>query len=270
MNPIDPLQLQRLVDGELDNAETQELLRQAEQMPEQWQEIATGFVENQIWNRAFQANPKSAPTSDSKFDSNLQAAFESETDSQHDLNPELAVNQNSTHGSNQSNFSWWVMAASILAAVSIGYMASQIQNGSVSSVDPVSSGGLAANSNSPDVRNLQSNGPRNGLVNPAQSKITPAKLDAPYHLEVPENSEQFGKLPGGSTTVPLFTISNQAQLDELRKKQQNEPIIPPKILKQLMGSGYQFQQDIKFISGKLGDGRSFVVPVRTIRLLPGQ
>ena len=266
MNPIDPLQLQRLVDGELDNAETQELLRQAEQTPEQWQEIATGFVENQIWNRAFQAKPKPAPTTDSKFDSNLQAAFEPET-TQHDFNP---ANQSSTHRSNQSNFSWWVMAASILAAVSIGYMASQIQNGSVASVNPVSSDGMAANSNLPDVRNLQSNGLRNELVNPVQSKITPAKLDAPYHLEVPENSEQFGKLPSGSTTVPLFTISNQAQLDELRKKQQSEPIIPPKILKQLMGSGYQFQQDIKFISGKLGDGRSFVVPVRTIRLLPGQ
>jgi hypothetical protein len=92
---------------------------------------------------------------------------------------------------------------------------------------------------------------------------------ADYHLEVPQ--EHLGELgsAGPVAPVPLFTVNNVEQLKRLNQ-QRNTPAISPEMLKQLTGSGYQMEQDINYISGRLGDGRSFVVPVRTIRFIPGQ
>ena len=43
------LQLQRLVDGQLDRGQVQQLLAKAQRQPELWQQIALAFVEDQIW-----------------------------------------------------------------------------------------------------------------------------------------------------------------------------------------------------------------------------
>ena len=50
------LQLQRLVDGQLDLKQTQEMLRSAEQEPEFWREMAVAFVEDQIWRNEITAD----------------------------------------------------------------------------------------------------------------------------------------------------------------------------------------------------------------------
>ena len=266
MKPIDPLQLQRLVDGELDIQQVQQLLRDAEQTPEQWQEIATGFVENQIWNRAFQSTSKPEPETNPVLKNELGAVTSSMKQPPHD--------QTSVNRTGNSNFSWWVIAASLLAAVSIGYMASEIQgrnlpsslteNHSVGPIDTAPELEIAKNLDQPNLDQLNLNQP-NDLQGSDQPKMTHAN----YHLEVPENDKQFGQLTNGSTTVPLFTVSNREELNQLRQRR-DKPVIPPHILKRLAGSGYQMKEDVKFISGKLGDGRSFVVPVRTIRFIPGQ
>ncbi|MFK7768671.1 MAG: hypothetical protein AB8B55_15735 [Mariniblastus sp.] len=268
MKPIDPLQLQRLVDGELDNQQIQELLREAETESGQWREIATGFVENQIWNRAFQAkNPSSGDASSSKIIVEPQSK----------TSVRSSLDQHPDHLSGRTAFSWWVVAASLLTAVTIGYMANQIQNRDlpntlVENKSPVpveSHDDLDLKNGLADNLPPRNTAPRNAVPNLDQPKMTPASLQAPYHLEVPQDSQQFGQLANESTTVPLFNISNQEQLDQLRQ-QKREPVIPPRLLKRLQGSGYQMQENVKYISGKLSDGRSFVVPVRTIRVVPGQ
>ena len=50
---LDPLTLQRLIDGELDTQQVQEVLLQAQASPEQWKSIAVGFIENQAWQGTF-------------------------------------------------------------------------------------------------------------------------------------------------------------------------------------------------------------------------
>ncbi len=47
------MQLQRLVDGELDFAEIQQLMQSAESKPELWRQIASAFIENQLWLAQF-------------------------------------------------------------------------------------------------------------------------------------------------------------------------------------------------------------------------
>ncbi len=53
MNPSDSLQIQRLVDGECDEAELRSLLLDAENQPDGWRQIATAFVEDKFWQTQF-------------------------------------------------------------------------------------------------------------------------------------------------------------------------------------------------------------------------
>lgn len=62
---IDPLELQRLVDDQLDAEEQSCLLAWAEQYPENWRSIATAFLEQQQFRRLLRADDSplsSAPT----------------------------------------------------------------------------------------------------------------------------------------------------------------------------------------------------------------
>jgi hypothetical protein len=54
---MDPIQIQRLVDGELSFEETQVVLQSAQASPELWETIAAAFVENQVWQKEFSVDP---------------------------------------------------------------------------------------------------------------------------------------------------------------------------------------------------------------------
>lgn len=250
MKSIDPLQLQRLVDGELDPTEVQQLLTEAKVAPDQWQEIAVGFVENQIWDRAFQSEE---PTSHLPPEHHEDAP--ESVDRKTDPNWEIPSEPKST---GRPNTSRWVMAASLMVAAAMGYMTSQIQNRNIPSTQLAND---STHSDSEMLAKSESQSP--------ESMITPAALEPDCHLEVPQDNQYLGDVAGTPMApVPLFRIQNSEQLKSFRQKQQAS--VPPEIVKQLSGSGYQMQQDIHYISGRLGDGRSFVVPVRTIRFYPGQ
>jgi hypothetical protein len=269
MKPIDPLQLQRLVDGELDFQHVQQLLVEAETTPEQWKEIAVGFVENQTWNQAFQSRgqiPAAQPSVET-----IKRELDSDT-KQLSLSAATAVSPN-----DRSSHSWWVMAASLLAAASIGYLISQIQTRdfSGSSVAQLTTG----SSSHPDDPGSNSDSKSNGgselaanldnqFIQADPSKIT----QADYHLEVPLDEQNSFEVAGQSTSVPLYQVDNAQQLQQLNliARQRHTPAISAEMLKRLTGSGYRMVQEVDYVSGRLEDGRSFVVPVRTIRFAVGQ
>ena len=245
MKSIDPLQVQRLVDSELDDVQVQQMLTDAKETPEHWREIAIGFIENQTWSRAFR-NRDASSEFRGGHDSVVSHAKSSKT-----------------HSSQWSpNYSRLAMATSVMLAATIGYMLSQIQNrslpvSSIENVPPVSSPLLAedASATSQDIRDSFATGPQ--------------LTQADYHLEVPQ--EHLGDLAsaGPVAPVPLFPINNVEQLNQFTN-QTRTPAISPEVLRQFAGSGYQMEQDVNYISGRLGDGRSFVVPIRTIRFRQGQ
>ena len=252
MKPIDPLQLQRLVDGELDDKQVQRILIDAKAEPDHWRDIAVGFVESQTWSRAFM--DEGAENVDPVFASINSAGSMKPADSIE------SVSSKPTDSHHSSSFSWLVMAASLLAAATIGYMVNQIQNRNLPTVP------IADNDNQAITEPLIAD----NSVNNVQPKMTPADYrPADYHLEVPE--EHLGDLvsAGPVPPVPLYTVNNAEQLNQF-SQQRTPPALPPEVLEQLSGSGYQMEQAVSFISGRLDDGRSFVVPVRTIEFVPGQ
>ena len=169
MKPIDPLQLQRLVDGELGDKQVQQILIDAKAEPDQWRDIAVGFVESQTWSRAFKDDVASNADP-------LVVASKS-ADSMEPADRVNSVSSKPTNPHPSSSFSWLVMAASLVAAATIGYMVNQIQNRSLPTVP------IAENDNPAISEPLIAD----NAVNDVQPKMTPADYrPADYHLEVPE------------------------------------------------------------------------------------
>ena len=54
---MDELAIQRLVDGRLSLAQIQQVLRNAEANPLHWQQIATAFLEEQLWQQSLSKEP---------------------------------------------------------------------------------------------------------------------------------------------------------------------------------------------------------------------
>lgn len=254
MKPIKPQQLQRLIDNELDVKQVQQILNEARIAPDHWEQIAVGFVEDQTWSRAF-TNQDSSGKFDSSSVSPVDSTAPASTNFYHQEKTDSSVRRTS--------FSPLVMAASLFLAATIGYMANQIQNRNL----PESS--LAENV--PHAANplLAANSTENTRPENGTHVERPKMTQADYHLEVPP--EHLGELgsAGPVAPIPLFAVNNIEQLRRI-DRQRNKPSISPEMLKRFTVSGYQMEQNVNYISGRLGDGRSFVVPVRTIRFLPGQ
>jgi hypothetical protein len=261
MNPIDPLQLQRLVDGELSAQQVRTVLTEAQLSPEQWEEIAVGFVENQLWNQAFLTQSTDASANGSQSNELKSLAVQV---------AEKTTNQKLNHGINEKvsgSKSWLVMAASLIAAAAIGFMLSQIQQRSLPQNSLAEVETPASSLTVPDTRDLIADNSRgNDLI-----EDTPQITQADYHLEVPP--EKLGELgsAGPVPPVPLISVSNEKDLKNLNLfSQQQAQVVTPEMLKRLTGSGYQLKQDVDLISGRLEDGRAFFVPLRTIRFVSGQ
>lgn len=256
---LDPMTLQRLIDGELDTQQVQEVLSQAQASPDQWKSIAVGFIENQTWEMALS----------SKFAQPSQAAQAA------DPNPSSYTNLNSyaeksepVIGSSSDSSSGalatvkgetrrrsavgWAIAASLLAAAAIGYMANQIQNRNLPGDSIVEN----QTSLDPEISD--------------KPKLTAVGLTPDFHVEMPPEAG-FGRLDEQNSNgrVPVYRVTNADQLEQFQAQRAIESAFPRRIVEQLSSSGYQIEQEIEFVSGQVDD-QSFVVPLRTIRLIPGQ
>ena len=237
---LDPMILQRLVDGELNAEQVQEVLAQARLSPDQWETIAVGFIENQTWQQAVGRNfadpvaPANVINNDAKT-LTTTSIFSS------------IENQNQQRAAVR----WWVIAASLLAAAAIGYMFNQIQNRSL----PGDS--IAGIEPSSDVE----------VTN--KPELTATGFTPDFHVELPADSGLAGGAQNIASRIPIYRVTNQDQFRLLRAQRAIESEFPRQIMEKLSNSGYQIEQEIEFVSGEVDD-QSFVVPIRTIRLIPGQ
>lgn len=249
MDPKDPLTLQRLIDGECHLAEIRALLANAADHPEHWQHIATAFVEDQIWQRQFQSQvctPVIEPAPGEITD----------TDPQSKPIEKLRPLTDWSHSFNR--IQWLAMAACLMLAAMTGYFVGQDRDGAFDS----STEKVAGNSV------LPANPALNTGLTPTP-KFTPASLKADYSLQLVDGQgTPQGSILDGE--IPLYAVNSREQLNQFRQPQEDQFHVSPETLQQLAGQGFQVRQNVDFISGNLKDGRTFVVPVRTINFLSGQ
>jgi len=256
---LDELALQRLVDNELSHDQIRRLLAEVEfgDDPKNWKRIAIAFVENQMFDRAF-SDQELAFTTDEQL-----AAEDASTMVQ-------PLRQESHRAVSASNF-WWAaaLAASLLLALTTVY---QLSNTSSKSDDSLLS-------QSPSTVDPQ---PAVVESKPIRSfdRMTLASYEPDHQLKAEDiNSPSIGK---HSSSIPLYDIGrlNPEQLAHLRgddraaREAMFAQVLPksfsPEIVQQIQQSGGMVDQNLEFISGRLEDGRSYVIPYRTIRFLPGQ
>jgi len=263
---IDPMLLQRLIDGELDNEQVQQILIEASSTPGQWREIAVGFVENQTWTNAFQSDFQRIENSQRSSYASTFVDHANETTNANDEKVSKSKNSETASSKTRSPNPWWVMAASLLVAGAIGFMASEILNRDMPT-NPIAGNQNSSLSDSNDLAIAEKSRTKTDKL----PRMTPATLTPDYHLEVPNDNEHFRDfaLEKSNSQVPIYRVTNQQEMDQLYAKRQLESV-PSEVLLQFSGAGYQMQTEIEFISGKIGDDESFVVPVRTIFFVPGQ
>ena len=108
MSLIEPLTLQRLIDGELEASAMQNLLRDANGNPDMWKEIATAFVEDRVWQNSF-VNGSQSTEEDPLIGIPISGSLENVA----------------REGASNHNNQWkWLfsMAAAVLVATGIGFM----------------------------------------------------------------------------------------------------------------------------------------------------
>ena len=227
----DPIQLQRLIDGELDRDSINRLLQSAESHSEQWRDIALSFVEDQIWKSEF-------------IDSTSEAQA---------MGPEQrnsvggnAMPKSSAHG--KLDFwtvsQWLTLAAMLLVMLASGYYLGQSDD---------SSAGMDIANTVPSI----DPGPNPG----ATQGTSMVNLRPEYHMQLQDPQGAYA-----NTEIPLYDMTTARQMGY----QLQPPELPEQLKRSWTSSGYQLKQNVDYISGRLNDGRRFIVPVRTINLTSGQ
>ena len=237
MQSIEPFQLQRLVDGELEFEEVRKLLQIADSDAHSWRLIASAFVEDKIW----------------------QGEFADQLDStESESNSQTIASMTMTSARSNAPQMWWMsLAASVMLALSVGFLIGQGE---------FSLFGTTSNPNSI----------AGGPVDPSEGTSEPAPLalaqseaqgqdlklnPAVYHMQLEDQQgNQFM-----DSEIPLYPVKQSGDLQRLRPVE-----IPISVRQQARDSGYQIQQNIRYVSGQLKDGRQFVIPIRNYRFSPNQ
>ena len=237
MQSFDPIYLQRLVDGELDRDETRKMLQMAEDNPILWREMASAFAENQLWNTGFQKLELGVDPENTKT-----------------VRPASNGNQH-TH-----RISWFAMAALVMVSLTAGLLIGQYQNSGNMIAEP--------GTNPPQPRTMAK------VETPADSAPSLADNQTPSITSAvnfsPDYQMELQDANGNAvfdTEVPLYelTTANKAGY-----RVDRQPQLPPELVQRVIKRGYWMDQNVNYVSGRLDDGRLFVVPVRTINLVRGQ
>lgn len=282
MDLLNELDLQRLVDNELSHDQVRKLLADIELSgdPSHWKRIALAFTENQLWNVGFLADQAQTdlPLSGEALVSADSAPMN------------LADWQSVEGGSDATNEAvrgrgvgvWWGIAASILLALAtVSMIAGNSGSGNRTAVESTESlelpGSQMASNRIADV----------DPIDPAESinsfdRTTLASFQPDHQLSSSKlgSNVAVDRQPG--RVIPLYDArrlksEHLADLhggDLAAREALFNQVLPrglsPESVKRLQRAGGVIDENIEIISGRLDDGRSYVIPYRTIRFLPGQ
>jgi hypothetical protein len=96
--------------------------------------------------------------------------------------------------------------------------------------------------------------------------MTPASADYSMKL-VDENGDREDNALY-NREIPLYLVESKDQMEQVAERNREQMQLPPELMTVLSERGAQMRQD--FVSGSLRDGRTFVIPVRTIKFSAGQ
>ena len=242
---LDPLELQRLVDGELDPASHRELLATAAENPDCWREIALALLEDQQFRSTLQGQAVGQLAENRNLDKKPQTAPNRKPDSL-----ELGWVR------------WFAMAAAIAVSCLIGFQVGQsrfdnstpgLANRSTET-EPSDSIPLADGSLSRGNSALPMNRPG---AHPSNDYVRNANM-----ADLRNSNLSLQDAQGNEFSLPVVDYQQGQRYLNQR--------LPERTRSRLIDSGYNVDENIRYISGRLRDGRQIVFPVKSFRFSPGQ
>ncbi len=263
---IDEHTLQKLVDGELENDKIRSLLRDADQAggvgnQTHWKQMAVAFAENQLIQRSFgnfNSAMDSSPTSANNADS---------------LNASPTRQKETAFSENRVLWNF-VLAASLMIGAALLYQ--NFPSTEETLTPPNVAKTTTSNASDTDV-----------IPGDNQKQLLPfnqrtlVALTPDHQLNPDQLPSAFGRK--GQQQVPLYDAKrfDRRQLDQLRsndstaKRAWFDQVIPTGSFNDQMVAEYEkagllVDQDIEFLSGRLDDGRAYMIPYRSVRFTSGQ
>jgi hypothetical protein len=251
---MDPLEIQRLIDGELQPSERRLLLKQIDSAPENWRTVALALLEEQAFSKEIrQANVATvsqppntltvARASDAYQDNSLLTFF------------------------GKSGWKGIVLSATLAASVLFVIGITVVQpmfNGSIDESN--STNAIAQSATSPPNANINSNtDPIDNDWGTPVGELTLASDDATL-----QPSKSFPAIQGqaqpreNTNRIPVYEV----RADQARRWMEDEARRMDSWREQLRQRGYELDSKPNRIERTLPDGRSLIVPVNQWNVRP--
>jgi hypothetical protein len=228
------LQIQRLVDGEMTRSQTRQLLQSAELEPGLYRELAIAFAEDRILASETKRFTRVASgRSDwgvEPLEDPEEIAGEASTKTSALLN--RAAGQHGGPSAWRNAGLWLAAAAMLLCAAGLGFLAGRDGK-------PTSPSDLLAG--------------KAGLPS-----ATAVRESGSYTFQLVDNQGQ----PIPNASLPLLTEEAAAQLGY----NPSRAAIPPALQSEFRRAGYELKPEIKFIEGRLNDGRRVTLPYSDLKI----
>lgn len=281
---IDEITLQRLVDGELDDAQTRRVLRQAQDAPpsqQAWKKLAVAYAENQLLQRGFArlesaaAGERSTSVADPRSRSIAAPSAA--------ISPSTPRRQASAISAAHADFRslWWPIATAVclLVAMVTGYQ--QLDRNYRAVITTTSPNPALANHRrllDGTSNTANTNNGTDELHDFNRQSLLALKPD--HHLPADQLPHEIRQTL--QQQIPLYDARRftPPQLTDLTSNASNwqtwfnnvmpEGGINDQMRSDFRNAGLLIDQDIDILSGRLEDGRAFMVPYRSVRLSAGQ
>jgi hypothetical protein len=255
-----PLELQRLIDGEMTHAQRADLLHRLGDDTTQWKSLAMSLLEEQQWSREISrvVSPESIPVPTQHHSESPTVMLAHPAPSL--IRDEDTVNHGvgtSTGMSAGTKRSWnWVSALAAGALFTVG-----LAGGSwMRSLQSAGEGQGGAITQSPI--SAGNSGAGNSQV-AANATESPSRYKSSWEATAPMRMVVSG-LDSKKSEIPLV---NAKDIDP-KLLMASEALEMAKLNKQLRRQGYEMDVKPQYYSGNLGDGRKVVVPIHNVSLKP--
>ena len=259
---IDKLRLQRLVDNELGFDETRQLLQDIENetkdsQAETWRAVAGAFVESQLIRSQFidrGSLDHESPASEFNAGQGGKIGNDSKLHKTQNSKIQNSKTQNS-NGTIPGSVRWLSLAALVLLSITVATVLNNLPSG-----EPAGATGTMVASTQEPVP---------GDVIAAQNMTSNQAIDGNDLNQSPAVYRMQVEDPAGKqyldSDVPLYAGSRSDASKWIRNVD-----LPQSVYQRAENSGYHIQQDVRYLSGRLRDGRAFVIPVSKYSFSPEQ
>jgi hypothetical protein len=235
-------QIDRLVDGELNDAERRALLRSFDARPDGWRRCALAFLEAQSWGRTFQAMAREGEPAKAEGERGRRGEGES-------LAPRIApsplppLSPSRKTASRQSG-RFFALAASVAAAFAFGWLLPDARGPSEPLAGPTAKVAEQA---------------------PSERSASPApRFDEPFENAVRMVVDEGRNQAPRTVEVPLVEGRHFDRLSDW----EGPWSIPQRVFEHLEQLGHRVERRRRYAPVELKDGRRMIVPVEDLRVVP--